>query len=56
MSNFGGFRWSFCKNQLDVFSMDVAIENEGQVEDKYTQSSIVAAASTSWENWYKFIG
>lgn len=43
----------FCKQQLDVFSMDVAVENEVvkvPVEGECTQSLVVAEASASWEN------
>lgn len=43
----------FCKQQLGVFSMDVAIQNDivkVSVEGEYAQFSIVAAASAFWEN------
>lgn len=43
----------FCKQQLDVFSMDVVTENEVAkvpAEGEYTQSLLVAAAFASWEN------
>lgn len=47
------FLADLCKQELCIFHMDVAIENEVVKvpgEGKYTQSSVVAAASALWEN------
>jgi len=46
------FLADFCKQQLNVFSMEVAMNEVAKVpvEGKYVQFFLVAAASASWEN------